>query len=577
MTLTAIQPQVLASDPRASVFVTANAGSGKTSTLVKRVARLLLRGAEPQAILCVTYTKAAAAEMQRRLFDLLGAWAVTEDASLAAALADLDEAPGDGAPADLSAARRLFARALETPGGLKIQTLHAFCEKLLRRFPLEAGVSPGFQVLEDAAAARISAQARAAIAGLARQAPEGPIGRAYRHFAVELDWRSFQAMFATFEAKRGAINAFIEACGSLDGLAERVWSDCGLEAVVQPDEIEAEAAAGVDWRSWRRAAGALATSAAVTDQALADAMDAAGPSSSFAELWAPFSTAAGQPRVRLGTNGVNPAARDWLRQEQARLKDALDRLKAARVARDTVLALMLAQAYAETYDGAKSLDGALDFGDLIERTEALLTRRADAAWVLYKLDGGIDHILLDEAQDTAPDQWAILRALTEEFFAGAGLGGVRGRTLFAVGDEKQSIYSFQGAAPQQLAAESRAYRARIEAGGALFRQVPLEESFRSTPQVRACVPARARTPRRCGTSRAARRRTARLTSGRWRRAIRSRRSMSGPPSTTSRRKAPTRSWLGASPPGSRRWSSAAMGSMIAPPPAACVPRATATF
>src|SRR5580692_6391319 len=147
--------QVRASDPAASVFVAANAGSGKTSTLVKRVARLLLRGARPEAILCVTYTKAAAAEMQRRLFRELGAWAVMEDADLRETLLKLEESGRD-----LPRARALFARALETPGGIKITTIHAFCEKLLRRFPLEAGVSPGFTVLEDVAARAVSAQAR---------------------------------------------------------------------------------------------------------------------------------------------------------------------------------------------------------------------------------------------------------------------------------------------------------------------------------------------------------------------------------------------------------------------------------
>src|SRR5260221_9206459 len=111
-------PQVPASDPAASVFVAANAGSGKTSTLVKRVARLLLAGARPEALLCVTYTKAAAAEMQRRLFDQLGAWAVAQDEALRAELAALEE---EGR--DLGDARTLFARALETPGGLKIQTI----------------------------------------------------------------------------------------------------------------------------------------------------------------------------------------------------------------------------------------------------------------------------------------------------------------------------------------------------------------------------------------------------------------------------------------------------------------------
>src|SRR5580698_8987457 len=170
-------PQVQASDPKASVFVAANAGSGKTSTLVKRVARLLLAGARPEAILCVTYTKAGAAEMQRRLFQDLGDWAVMADDKLGVALAEIDEA---GRP--LSKARALFARALETPGGLKIQTLHAFCEKLLRRFPLEAGVSPGFRVLEDAAAAQVSARARERVAEWAMTGAGGALAQAYAHF-----------------------------------------------------------------------------------------------------------------------------------------------------------------------------------------------------------------------------------------------------------------------------------------------------------------------------------------------------------------------------------------------------------
>ena len=474
---TALAPQVLASDPAASVFVTANAGSGKTSTLVKRVARLLLRGARPEAILCVTYTKAAAAEMQRRLFDELGGWAVAEDTVLAAKLEELDERP-----TDLSAARALFARALETPGGLKIQTIHAFCEKLLRRFPLEAGVSPGFQVLEDAAAAQVSDYARDAVAGFAREAPDGPVGRAYRHFSVELDWRGFLAMFTAFEAKRSALRAYVEACPG-GAFGRDVWNRCGFDGPRDPGRIEAEAVAGVDWAAWGRAAEALAAGSAATDQTMSAKMRAAGPQAPFAEIWAPFAKADGEPRAKLGTNAVDPAAREWLAAEQARLHAVVGRLKAARIARDTVHALTLALAYAEVYDGQKQAAGGLDFGDLIGRTEQLLTRRADAAWVLYKLDGGIDHILLDEAQDTAPDQWEILDALTEEFFAGSGIGTSRERTMFAVGDKKQSIYSFQGAAPERLEKEYGAYRARVEGAGRPFRGVPLLESWRSTPEV----------------------------------------------------------------------------------------------
>ncbi|PTT74521.1 double-strand break repair helicase AddA, partial [Pseudomonas sp. HMWF010] len=161
----ALDPQRIAADPRISAFVTANAGSGKTKTLIDRVARLLLAGSAPEAILCVTYTKAAAAEMQSRLFRRLGDWSVTADADLRTELSKLvGEPEGLFDAVRLSAARALFARALETPGGLKIQTIHAFCEKLLKRFPLEAGVSPGFTVMDDQAGAAIARAARRTVA-----------------------------------------------------------------------------------------------------------------------------------------------------------------------------------------------------------------------------------------------------------------------------------------------------------------------------------------------------------------------------------------------------------------------------
>jgi ATP-dependent helicase/nuclease subunit A len=477
-------PQVRASEPAASVFVTANAGSGKTSTLVKRVARLLLSGARPEAILCVTYTKAAAAEMQGRLFQELGRWAVMNNADLAATLAALDERPSD-----LSAARALFAKALETPGGLKIQTIHAFCEKLLRRFPLEAGVPPSFRVLEDAAAAAVSTRAREDVARLA--ADYGPLGRAYAHFSVELDWRSFNAMFDAFEARRAPIAAYVETCEAGHGMAADVWERCGFSEPTTPEAVEAEALAAIDWAAWDRAAEALMGGSAATDRPMGERMKAAASQAGFGAVWSLFATADGRPRARLGTKAVAPWAVAWLGETQGRLAAAAERVKAARIARDTVLALTLARAYAALYEQAKAAQGGLDFGDLIERAVRLLTERADAAWVLYKLDGGVDHVLLDEAQDTAPEQWRILRALTEEFFAGEGAGrpGADARTVFVVGDRKQSIYSFQGAAPGQLAEQAAAFRALVEAAGRRFRTEPLLESWRSAPEVLAFVDA----------------------------------------------------------------------------------------
>ncbi len=366
--------QIAASDPRSSVFVSANAGSGKTSTLVKRVARLLLAGAHPEAILCVTYTKAAAAEMQRRLFQQLGGWAVMADDELTETLALIDE-PGR----TLSQARSLFARALETPGGLKIQTIHAFCEKLLRRFPLEAGISPGFTVLEDAAAARVSAQARDDVAAFALRDPAGPLATAYAHFSVQLDWLGFNAMLATLESRRGAIGAYVAARADAgETLDLDVWRRCGFAGPSTWAALEAEAAGRIRWGAWRRATEALA-GGSTTDQKLSAAMAAVQPGAAFAEIWALFSTQDGSARVRLGTQQIDPAIRTWLKAEQARHQISHERLRAARVAEDTAYLLTLAVAYAAVYEESKAQHNALDFADLVARLGVVQTRRRHRA------------------------------------------------------------------------------------------------------------------------------------------------------------------------------------------------------
>ena len=480
-------PQIVASDPGASAFVTANAGSGKTRTLVDRVARLLLRGSKPEAILCVTYTKAAAAEMQRRLFETLGGWAVMADAGLAEELARIGEEPSN-----LARARRLFALALETPGGLKIQTIHAFCEKLLHRFPLEAGVSPNFQVLEDQAARAVSAQARRTI-GLAADAdPFGPLGQAYLRFAVTLDFRSFEEMFATFEARRPALAAYL-ARGSQAAVEADVWRACGFEAATPSAGLETDALAHTDWDSLRRAGEALLAGSEKTDQPLGQKLlalvDVARQGdATFEDLLQLFCTGEGKARASMATKQVAQTARDWLVDEQRRVCAANDQIKSARVAEDSIAALSLAAAYVSLYDAAKEQAGGLDFADLIGRTRDLLEKRADAAWVLYKLDGGVDHVLVDEAQDTSPEQWDIERALTAEFFSGAGARPEE-RTVFAVGDEKQSIYSFQGADPKRFAQERQAHASLVQAGGGGFETPELIKSFRSTSEVLGFVDA----------------------------------------------------------------------------------------
>jgi ATP-dependent helicase/nuclease subunit A len=492
--------QTAAADPGRSVFVTANAGSGKTTTLVDRVARLLLRKAPPGEILCVTYTKAAAAEMQARLFDKLGRWAVMDDGDLSRDLARLDgRDPGALNPADLREARRLFARALETPGGLKIQTIHAFCEKLLRRFPIEAGVSPAFKVLENEAAVALSHQAREDLARAALADPDGPVGRAYSHFAVELDWKSFHALLAMIEAERGKLVSYVARVES--GAAPGPHILAGVSEDETPSAIETDFLNWLDPAAWRAAADGFATGSTNDQKTAAQMREAVPPHSSLAAMKALFIDSKGEARTKFGTKSAPPAAAAYLDSVSLKYCAVLDRMRAARVADDTVKALTLARAHAAFYETAKTRQGALDFSDLVVRTVDLLTQRATAAWVLFKLDGGIEHVLVDEAQDTAPDQWAIFKALTEEFFSGEGAAR-RGdspripRTVFAVGDEKQSIYSFQGARPERLRQEAQAYEALARGAGRPFEEVPLDTSFRSTEEVLAFVDAAFEGPER---------------------------------------------------------------------------------
>ncbi len=485
--------QITAADPALSVFVTANAGSGKTTTLVDRVARLLLKHVAPGEILCVTYTKAAAAEMQARLFAKLGGWAVADNDTLSRSLAQLDgRDPAALSDAELSEARRLFARALETPGGLKIQTIHAFCEKLLRRFPLEAGVDPGFTVLENEAARALSIEAREDLARAALADPDGVLGAAYAHFAVQLDWGAFHALLAEFETHRDKLVAYVEAVER--GHAPAPHALAAAPPGATPESLQADWLARLIPSDWLAAADGFATGSP-NDQKIAAQMRAATPPHTTLAAMTPiFIDSKGVSRTKFGTKSAPPAATTYLADLSLSYCSVLDRMRAARVADDTVKALTLAQIHAALYAAAKARARALDFPDLVTRTVTLLTE-ADgaAAWVLYKLDGGIEHVLVDEAQDTAPEQWDIFKAVTEEFFSGQGAArrGATARSLFVVGDQKQSIYSFQGARPERLLKEAQAYQARVEAayGADAFRQVPLETSFRSTEEVLAFVDA----------------------------------------------------------------------------------------
>ncbi|MFV0474129.1 MAG: double-strand break repair helicase AddA, partial [Pikeienuella sp.] len=467
----AVAAQRGASDPARSVWVAANAGAGKTRVLTERVARLLLAGARPEKILCLTYTRAAAAEMRNRLFAMLGGWSMDGDAALAKALRDLT---GGAAPDDLDRARRLFAEALETPGGLKIQTIHAFCEGILRRFPLEAGAPPGFSVMDER-------ERDALIAEVLEDLATGPARPALTAIAADLNEDGIDALARTIAAKP---ELFPDPADEA-GLAARF-------GVPNPPEEEAAVAGaldGLDPSALKRMIAAWARGAAGDQKKAAELAAASGPALAPA-LEAALLTKEGAPRARLATKGAQAAEPDWealcahLADIALAAREA--RLAAAAAARAIRLARFGA-AFSGAYQGAKRARSRLDFNDLVGCARALFTEAEMAAWALYRLDGGVEHILVDEAQDTSPEQWQVIDAIAAEFRAGEGARG-EGRTSFVVGDEKQSIYSFQGAAPGMFEEMRQRFETGLAPLGGL-RQVALEASFRSAPAVLRAVDA----------------------------------------------------------------------------------------
>lgn len=488
------QRQNRAATPSLSAWVSANAGSGKTHVLARRVIRLLLRGARPSAILCLTYTKAAAAEMSNRVFKTLADWVLLDDAELTRRLAELEG--GQPEARQLVRARRLFATALETPGGLKIQTIHAFCEAVLHRFPLEANIPGHFSVLDDEKAAELLAEARRELMSAQSFEADPELADAVMQ-ALDIGGEAgFDKLLAGLYQRRRDYLAFDSATEGASGAATLIRAALGLES--------SETEAGIVSRAWPldalpvdyvREVHEFATSAKSASRAFdftygvlsVHARADAEPPERLDLLRQVFFTKSGPPS-RLGSVASRSVAERFpdfaerAQQAQEQVIAVFDRLARLKAAEVSMVAYRLARRYIAGFAALKSRQALLDYDDLIAATAALLEKSGASAWVHYKLDQGIDHILVDEAQDTAPLQWSVIGKLSEEFFAGEGARAST-RTVFAVGDEKQSIYSFQGARPERFAEERRSVESKARSAAADFEHVPLRVSFRSSSEV----------------------------------------------------------------------------------------------
>jgi len=486
--------QARAADPQNSAWVSANAGSGKTHVLAQRVIRLLLRGTDPSKILCLTYTRAAAANMSNRVFSTLSEWTTLGDDDLASRVEALEGRRPDSET--MRRARRLFAEALETPGGLKIQTIHAFCESVLHQFPLEANIPAHFEMLDPQMEASLFAAARREMISTAG---DRDLAEAFAAVLERSGEAGLDALLGEIVRKRDGLRGFIDAAGddgrrfqalfdefqfrpgqSAEGLAASVWPLPGFPPDYFAGFVQAAEAADAktvlnNILPYARLAFTegdpvrrlqlLARAFLKTDGAAYD------PANAFRK--ALVDRLPDLPERYLSAAGA--------------IVETTDRLALFRMLEGTRAALTIADWLIARYEVLKRSRGFLDFNDLITRTVNLLARPDAGPWVQYKLDQGIDHILLDEAQDTSPDQWEVVKRLAEEFFAGFGARDRVHRTVFAVGDEKQSIYSFQGAAPDSFADSRLLFAGRVRDAEASFADLKLTWSFRSTDDVLAAV------------------------------------------------------------------------------------------
>jgi ATP-dependent helicase/nuclease subunit A len=482
--------QADAVEPARHIWLSASAGTGKTHVLTSRVFRLLLEdGVNPENLLCITFTKAGAAEMAERINGRLASWVQLDDHAL---FADLTAIGAPRGPDARRRASRLFAKVLDAPGGgLQIMTIHSFCQSLLGSFPEEAGLLPGFKPLDEVEQQQLLGQALDTLVREAEAEGNAELIASLQDLSIAMGEEAALKFLHKCASAGEAIAIVPEgeelawarkvADVSFEGSANEM-----LEAALDDSVIDRAALLSIAEQNLAWCKGKADSRGGQRAQFVRDwlALNPTGRALQFEELHACWTKADGEPLI---------SSRNWtpISEEYAALalelhlwtKRLSDEIARAAYADRLARAIAAGKAFARHYERAKHENGAIDFDDMIRRTAALLRTSHMAEWIRYKLDRRIDHILVDEAQDTNQAQWDIVEALAEDYFTGLGSRDDRERTIFSVGDFKQAIYGFQGTAPERYAAAGDRFAEKIRAAGSQLHRLELAQSFRSTGPV----------------------------------------------------------------------------------------------
>lgn len=505
----ATDPNVLqrrAADPTGSAWVGASAGSGKTKVLTDRMLRLLLpdqkgHGATaPHKILAITFTKAGASEMTLRIQKTLSQWAIIDEEILVEKLKYLLGAPAS--PLQIIAARQLFAKVMDAPGSMQIMTLHSFCQSILGRFPLEAGLSPSFTLLEESQASALKAQAISKTIETAQYKKGSPLSEALTHLATIHNEEQFQKLIDNFIREQRQVQTLIKKFFNIDGLYTALCQDLKIPAGQAPEEAIYDfcRSKDCDESALREACTALSEGSVKTDQPLGIAVqewldhDLKNRVQNFEAYKLKFLTSKNEPRAKFGTKAVEkimPHIKAVMSEEAQRILALEEHLKRIKIASGTRDLFLIGTDILNRYQEIKAQQSALDFDDLILKTLSLFKGEtvnkqnlSVMSWVRFKMDQGIDHVLVDEAQDTNPEQWEIIAALCDDFFDHQeDKSNETDRTLFVVGDEKQSIFSFQRASPEKFETMRGFFADKIKTANKNFNAVQFNVSFRSAPAI----------------------------------------------------------------------------------------------
>jgi ATP-dependent helicase/nuclease subunit A len=475
---------IAASAPEINAIVAASAGTGKTYLLVTRIIRQLLAGTPAERILALTFTRKAAGEMRQRLLERLRHMATLSDADLQGTLAGI----GIAADADLlDRARRLYENILLSPRPLRVSTFHAFCQQLLQRFPLEADVPPGYELLQAGGIAQTGAWD--ALFLEATRNPEAPLAQALQALFIACNGSLDNVrgiLLQAFLARRNDWLAYTQNQEKrVDYACERLKQFLQLDAG-EPLSAFFNTANSERLRTFRDLLMRHGTAKNSEHAVLIEAgLDTARTlESRFESVKSAFLTRELEPRQRkssnvlekaLGADGVSRflELHEYLCKQLLITHEALLRREYWKIGSAWYCA---GDKLLHHYQHIKQEQRLLDFDDLEWKTYSLLHHRDHALWVQYKIDQKIDHLLIDEFQDTNPTQWQLLLPLLEEM-AGTGPSG-RSRSVFLVGDGKQSIYGFRRADPQLQDAAGAWLQEHLDA-----RAFPLVKSWRSADAI----------------------------------------------------------------------------------------------